>query len=58
MFSKFSRLMKKRTLKKQYEKYYASLTLKAKEDEIRLLEEFQFSDREVELLLRSEESSV
>ena len=57
MSSKFFRILRLRKLKKQYEKYYASLTPEDKEEEIRLMEEFQFSDREVELLLRNKEST-
>jgi hypothetical protein len=58
MKTKYLRQMKKIKLRKQYEKYYAALTSEDKEDEIRLVEDFKFSDREVELHLRSEESSV
>jgi hypothetical protein len=58
MISIFSRVLKRRKLKREYEMYYASLTSEDKEDEIRLFEEFQFSDREVELFLKNKESTV
>jgi len=58
MTAKFFLILRKRKLRKQYEKYYAALTSKDKEDELQLIEDFKFSDHEIELLLRNEESKA
>lgn len=42
-------------LGKRYEEYYSTMTVHEKEEEMELMEDFAFSDRELELFLKAEE---
>jgi len=42
-------------LEKRYEEYYTTMTERDKEEEMELMRDFAFSDRELELFLKSEE---
>ena len=56
MIPKLLKYLKKKKMGKRYKTYYSALTPKDKSDEIELLEDFKFSDHELELLLKSKES--
>jgi len=56
MIPKLLKYLKKKKLGKRYKAYYSALTPKDKSDAIELHEDFKYSDRELELFLRSEKS--
>jgi|GEM_PF-6580391 len=45
-------------LGKRYEEYYGAMTVRDREEEMELMEDFAFSDRELELFLKAEEVGV
>lgn len=45
-------------LEKRYKEYYSTMTVRDKEEEMELMRDFAFSDRELELFLRAEEDDV
>ena len=45
-------------LEKQYEEYYSTMTVRDREEEMELMKDFAFSDRELDLFLKAEEAGV
>ena len=45
-------------LEKRYEEYYSTMTVRDREEEMELMKDFAFSDRERELFLKAEEVGV
>lgn len=58
LLEKYLRELKKRDLEKRYEEYYGTMTVRDKEEEMKLMRDFAFSDRELELFLQAEEANV
>jgi len=58
LLEKYLQELKKKDLEKRYQAYYSTLTVRDKEDEMELLEDFSFSDQETEWFLETEESNV
>lgn len=55
LLEKYLHQLKKRELKNRYQEYYDTKTVRDREEEVELMEDFAFSDRELELFLKAEE---
>ena len=58
LLKKYLQEIKKKNLEKKYKAYYSSLTLRDQEDEMDILDDFTFSDSEIERYLEPGEQNV
>lgn len=58
LLEKYLHELKKRELENRYQEYYGTMTVRDKEEEMELMKNFAFSDRELELFLKAEEANV
>ncbi|MCI0514357.1 hypothetical protein L0128_14165 [candidate division KSB1 bacterium] len=53
LLEKYVRELKKKELEQKYQHYYSGLTIRDQADEMELLEDFSFSEQELEFLCQS-----